>query len=70
MGARVALLQLHRHGWISLPEPRQHGGKGTHSAEQLARASVPEPPASDLCCPLLALGCIHLRQVGNKAESG
>ena len=69
MGARVALLRLHRQGWITLPEPRQTNGKGTHSAERLARAPVPEPPASDLCCPLLALGCIHLRQVGNKAES-
>jgi hypothetical protein len=69
MGARVALLRLHRQGWISLPEPRQHSGKGSHSAERLARAPVPEPSASELCCPLLALGCIHLRQVGNKAES-
>jgi len=69
MGARVALLRLHRHGWITLPEPRQRVGNGADYAERLARAPVPEPPASDLCCPLLALGCIHLRQVGNKAES-
>ena len=69
MGARVALLRLHRQGWITLPEPRQRSGNGAGYTERLARAPVPEPPPSDLCCPLLALGCIHLRQVGNKAES-
>ena len=67
MGARVALLRLHRQGWITLPEPRNRNGNGR--ADRLVRAPVPKPPASDLCCPLSELGTIELHKVENKDES-
>jgi len=67
MGARVALLRLHRQGWIMLPDPRNGNGNGT--ADRLVGAKVPQPPASDLCCSLVELGPIQLHQVENKQES-
>lgn len=69
MGGRVALLRLHRQGWITLPEPRNRNGNGGGRADRLARAKVPEAPASDLCCPLSELSTIQLHKVENKKES-
>ena len=69
MGARVALLRLHRQGWITLPAPRNGNGNGANKSQRLARAPVPEPPASDLCCALADLGAIRLHKVESKADS-
>jgi len=67
MGARVALLRLHRQGWITLPVPRNGNGNGR--SERLAQAPVPEFPGSDRCCSFSELGTIELRKVENKADS-
>lgn len=67
MGARVALLRLHRQGWITLPEPRNRNGNGRR--ERRSQALVPEFPGSDLCCFLSELGVVQLYKVGNKADS-
>jgi hypothetical protein len=67
MGARVALLRLHRQGWIALPEPRNRNGNG--SAHRFARAPVPQPPASEIRVSLAQLGAVRLQQVENKADS-
>lgn len=67
MGARVALLRLHRQGWIALPVPRNRNGNGQR--KRLAQAPVPECPGSDLCCSLSELGAIELHKVENKADS-
>jgi len=69
MGARVALLRLHRQGWIRLPAPRNGNGNGDRKQVRLARAPVPEPPGSDLCCSLSNLGAIQLHKVEGKADS-
>jgi len=68
MGARVALLRLHRQGWIALPEPRNCNGNGGGAA-RLARAAVPQPPASEIRVSLAQLGAVRLQQVENKADS-
>jgi len=69
MGARVALLRLHRQGWITLPDPRKRNGNGRGRADRLSRAPVPESPGSDLRCLLSELGTVRLYKVGNKADS-
>jgi hypothetical protein len=67
MGARVALLRLHRQGWITLPEPRNRNGNG--KAARLARAPVPQPPESEVCISLAQLGTVRLQQVENRGDS-
>jgi len=67
MGARVALLRLHRQGLITLPEPRARNWTG--KSVQLNDAPVPEPPPSDFVAPLSALGSIRLRAVTNRDDS-
>jgi len=69
MGARVALLRLHRRGWITLPAPRNGNGNGADRLQGLARVPVPEPPESDRCFALPELGTIQLHKVENKADS-
>jgi len=69
MGARVALLRLHRQGWIALPEPRNRNGNADGGAQRLARAPVPQPPESEVCISLAQLGTVRLRQVENRGDS-
>ncbi|MCP4196568.1 MAG: DUF4338 domain-containing protein [Proteobacteria bacterium] len=71
MGARVALLRLHRQEWIELPEARSRNGHGNRDIQQkrLARAPVPESPPEDLVCTLAQLGVIRLQKVENKTDS-
>lgn len=64
MGARVALLALHRHGWIELPEPRNGNGNGHGAGEP---PQWPEPVAvggsvEQLCG-------LRLRRVERAADS-
>ncbi len=68
MGARVALLKLHRAGWVDLPEPSHRNSNGNRT-ERLARAPVPLPPKQEICCPLHELGTIILRKVETQEES-
>jgi len=67
MGARVALLQLHRQGWIVLPDPRNRNGNG--KAARLACAPVPQAPESEVRLSLAQLGAVRLQQVENKGDS-
>lgn len=69
MGARVALLRLHRQGWIALPDPRNRNGNADGSPARLARAPVPEPPGSEVCVSLAQLRTVRLQPVENKADS-
>lgn len=69
MGARVALLCLHRQERIRLPDPRNGNGNGGDRADRLDRAPVPESPGSDLRCALGELGTIRLHKVENPADS-
>lgn len=66
--ARVALLKLHRAGWIELPEPTHRNSNGNRE-ERLSRAPVPLPPEQKICCPLHELGAITLRRVVTREES-
>ncbi len=69
MGARVALLRLHRQGWISLPEPLTRNGNGADQIARLEQVPVPAPSDSELICGLSELGEIHLQKVQSKADS-
>ena len=69
MGARVALLRLHRQDWITLPEPNNGNGNGSTNAQRLAHAPVPQPPASTQRATLGELGAIELHKVENKTDS-
>ena len=68
MGARVALLKLHRRGWIELPEPTHRNSNGKRR-ERLQQAPVPRPPDKAVHCPLRDLGAITLRRVITREES-
>jgi len=69
MGARVALLRLHRQGWIALPDPRNRNGNAYGGAQRLARAPVPQPPESEVCISLAQLGTVRLQEVENRGDS-
>jgi len=68
MGARVALLKLHRGGWIDLPAPT-HGNSNGKRTDRLVNAPVPMPPATEINCTLQALGKVRLQTVESRAES-
>lgn len=68
MGARVALLKLHRAGWIELPEPTHRNSNGKQK-QRLTHAPVPLPPEKVVCCPLRDLGAITLCRVESREES-
>jgi hypothetical protein len=67
MGARVALLRLHRQGWITLPEPRNGNGNGR--ADRLTNISISGLLESDACDTLSELGKIQLHKVESKDDS-
>ncbi len=67
MGARVALLRLHRQGWITLPEPKNSNGNGRK--DRLTNISIPGLLESDLCGSLTELGIVRLHKVENKENS-
>ncbi|MBF0423788.1 MAG: DUF4338 domain-containing protein [Magnetococcales bacterium] len=67
MGARVALLRLHRQGLITLPEPKNGNGNG--KADRLAELSVLGFVESDVCCPLAELGEVLLHKVESRDDS-
>jgi len=69
MGARVALLRLHRQGWIHLPAPRNGNGNHHKTIDRLTRVSIPKPPAQPLCCFLARLGAIRLIKVQDATQS-
>lgn len=69
MGARVALLRLHRQGWIHLPAPRNGNGNDHKTIDRLAHAAIPEPPTQVLSCSLAALGTIWLHKVEDTSHS-
>jgi hypothetical protein len=68
MGARVALLKLHRAGWINLPEPTHRNSNGKRT-ERLLHAPVPLPPDREIRCALHELGTVSLRRVVTRDES-
>lgn len=68
MGARVALLKLHRAGWINLPEPTHRNSNGKRT-ERLLHAPVPLPPGTEIRCALHELGIVSLRRVVTRDES-
>lgn len=68
MGARVALLKLHRAGWIKLPEPTHRNSNGKRT-ERLLHAPVPLPPDSEIHCALHELGTVSLRRVVTRDDS-
>ena len=61
MGARVALIRLHRQGWIKLPEPTHRVNNKNRKKDQFTDIAIPQPPDSELNCSLSALGMIKLR---------
>jgi len=67
MGARVALLRLHRQGRIQLPPPRN--GNGNQAVSPLAQITLPQPLASALHCALAELGRIRLQKVDHPTPS-
>ena len=69
MGARVALLRLHRNGWIELPGPKHRNSNGGNRKARLTSADIPQYPGSDIDCPLNQLGCITLKKVDNREDS-
>ena len=69
MGARVALIKLHRQGWIKLPEPTHRVNNNNRKIEQFTDIAIPQPPDSELNCRLSALGTIKLRMVEKKEDS-
>lgn len=68
MGARVALLKLHRAGWIDLPEPI-HRNSNANREKRLVDAPVPLPPDREIRCSLHELGSISLHRVTGREES-
>lgn len=68
MGARVALLKLHRAEWIDLPEPT-HRNSNANREKRLANAPVPLSPDRAIHCSLRELGSIALRRVTTREES-
>lgn len=68
VGGRVALLRLHRRGWIELPPST--GGNGYGGTRRLMpEVEIPDGDDSALDCPLEHLGGISLQRVAGKADS-
>lgn len=65
MSCRVALLKLHRLGFIELPPPRNGNGNGKPLSRQ--KPVLPEPKAIEK--PAGQLDGLHLHRVDNKKDS-
>jgi hypothetical protein len=65
MSCRVALLRMHREGFIQLPPPRR-GHPNHHRYTRRTPDAEPGPPIHE---PVSALGDLELRCVRTKAES-
>ncbi len=65
MGCRVALLKLHRRGFITLPPPRNGNGNGKPLSRQ--KPLLPEPATTDI--PADQLKGLYLHCVDNKKDS-
>ena len=68
MGARVALLKLHRGGWIELPAPT-HSNSNGRDTNRLENAPIPLPPITEIHCSLQVLGKVQLQLVMTREES-
>ena len=65
MSCRVALLRLHREGYIELPAPRNGNGNG----KPLSRQRSHLPPPVPVSCPVNEIDGLSLHLVRTKAES-
>jgi Druantia protein DruA/Transposase Tn5 dimerisation domain/Transposase DNA-binding len=62
MSCRTALLQLHRKGFVSLPERSRSDFFVSRKEKQLA----PLPPMEPVCCSLHQLGGVALEKIGSR----
>lgn len=65
MSCRVALLRLHREGFIELPAPRNGNGNGKPLSTRCAELPEPLP----MSCPVNQLDGLSLQLVHTKADS-